>query len=89
MAGLQDGRSRVLVEWQDGAHIGPSHGHLHGQVKQSRVAMPHAVLVQQILHDLAASGLVGDAEGLVLDVRPQAVGIDLDGGLKEKVEHFL
>lgn len=51
--------------------------------------MPHAVLVQQILHDLATGSFVGDAERLVLDVRPQAVGVDLDGGLKRKDERLL
>jgi len=61
MARLQDGWPRVLVERQDGTHIGPSHGHLHGQIKQPGVAVSHAILVQKVLHDLATSRLIGDA----------------------------
>lgn len=60
MTGLQDGWPRVLVKGQDGTHIGPPHGHLHGQIKQPGVAMSHAILVQKILYNLATGRLVGD-----------------------------
>lgn len=48
--------------------------------------MSHAVFVQKVLHYLATSRFVGNAQGFVLDVRPQAVGVDLDGGLRQKLE---
>lgn len=47
--------------------------------------MSHAILVQKVLHHLATGRLVGDAQGLVFDVRPQAVGVDLNGGLQRKL----
>lgn len=43
--------------------------------------MSHAILVQKVLHDLATGRLVGDTQCLIFDVRSQAIGIDLDGGL--------
>jgi len=43
--------------------------------------MSHAVFVQKILHDLTAGRFIGNAQGFVFDVWPQAVGVDLDGGL--------
>lgn len=51
--------------------------------------MPHTVFVQKILNDFAAGCLVGDAESLVFDVRPQTVGVDLDGGLQWELQVFL
>lgn len=33
MAGLQDRWPRVFVERQDGAYVGSSHSHLHGQIE--------------------------------------------------------
>lgn len=86
MAGLQDSWPRILVERQNGAHVGSSYGHLHDQVKQSRIAMSHAILVQKVLHDLATGRLVSDTQGLVFDVRSQAIGIDLDGGLQQELQ---
>lgn len=50
--------------------------------------MSHAILVQKVLHHLATSRLVGDAQGLVFDVRSQAVGVDLNGGLQRKFTIF-
>jgi len=45
--------------------------------------MSHAVFVQKILHDFTASRFVGNAQSLVFDVWPQAIGVDLDGGLQK------
>lgn len=46
MTRLQDGRPRVLVQWEHGPHVRSPHGHLHGEVEQSRVTVPHSVFVQ-------------------------------------------
>lgn len=46
MTRLQDGRPRVLVQWEHSPHVRSPHGHLHGEVEQSRVTVPHSVFVQ-------------------------------------------
>jgi hypothetical protein len=57
-------------------------GDLHGEVEEVRVAMAHAVLVEQGGHHLATGRLERDAQGFVLDVRAQAAGVHLYGCLQ-------
>lgn len=77
MAGLQQGGPGVLVEGQDRAHVGPSHGHLHRQVEEPGVPVSHPVFVEQVLDNLSARRFVRYAERLVLDVRSEALGVHL------------
>jgi hypothetical protein len=56
----------------------------HCQEEEVRVSVLHLAFVQQRLHNFFASRLVGNAQRLVLDVRPQAPGVDFDRCLQNE-----
>lgn len=47
--------------------------------------MAHFASSQQLLHDTLAGRVVRDSQCFVLDVLPQASGVDFDGGLRYRL----
>lgn len=47
--------------------------------------MAHFASSQQLLHDTLAGRVVRDSQRFVLDVLPQAGGVDFDGGLRYRL----
>ena len=69
------------MSFYPGAPSSPLCGDLHCEVEEVRVPVLHAVLGEQQCDHLTAGGAAGHADGLVLDVRTQALGVHLDGRL--------
>jgi hypothetical protein len=72
MAGLQSRRPGVVVEHQGGPEASGAHPHLHTEVEEARVAVPHPELAEECGHHLPGARAPRHRQGLVLNVRPEA-----------------
>lgn len=59
MAGLQRGGPGVVVQHESGAQPGGAHAHLHAEVEEPRVPVPHAELAKQSADHFPCAGAPG------------------------------
>lgn len=85
MARLQRSWARVVVEHERGTQASGPHAHLHAQVKESWVPVPHAELAQESAHHLPSTRAPRHRQRLVLDVWSQAPRVHLYRGLWTKI----
>lgn len=69
MASLQGCGSGVIIEHKRGPQPRGPDPHLHAQVEQPRVPVPHPELAEQCSHHLLGAGTPRHREGLVFYVR--------------------
>lgn len=75
MARLQRGGPGIIIQDQRGPEPRSPDAHLHAEVEQPRVAVPHAELAQQRRHHLLSAGAPRHRQRLVLDVRSEATRV--------------
>lgn len=86
VATLQNCRLGQVIQRQLRTNPSFANDHLHAEIEELGVPMLHLVLAQEGGNHFFAGRLEGDAERLVLDVRSEALCVDLDGGLQGKPE---
>lgn len=81
MARLQRGRPCIVVQHQGGPEAGSPDPHLHAEVEQPGIPVPHAELAQQSGDHLPRAGAPRHGQGLVFDVRAETPRVNFDGCL--------
>lgn len=81
MAGLEKGRPGLVLQFQQSLYARLPDCHLHGEVEEPRVTVPHLAATQDLPNYFGSGCLPLDTECLVFDIHAEAGGVYFYRGL--------